>query len=170
MELGLFIVLALVAMASAIAVIIQRNPVYSALYLILTFLSLAGLYLQLQAQFIAAIQVIVYAGAIMVLFLFVIMLLDLRKEEQRAVKGGYQLLIGLLLAAILLGELGLVFGGGVLKGVPGEFSPEKVSALGNTQVVGRLLFTDFLLPFELTSVILLVAIVGAIVLAKRRLD
>jgi len=170
MELGLFIVLALVAMASAIAVIIQRNPVYSALYLILTFLSLAGLYLQLQAQFIAAIQVIVYAGAIMVLFLFVIMLLDLRKEEQRAVKGGYQLLIGLLLAATLLGELGLVFGGGVLKGVPGEFSPEKVSALGNTQVVGRLLFTDFLLPFELTSVILLVAIVGAIVLAKRRLD
>lgn len=169
MELGIFLALAIVAMASGVAVITQRNPVYSALFLILTLLSLAGLYLQLQAQFVAAIQVIVYAGAIMVLFLFVIMLLDLRREERRVVKGG-SLIIGLILALLLLVELGLVFAGGVLKGVPGEFPPEKVNALGNTQVVGRLLFTDFLLPFELTSIILLIAIVGAIVLAKRRLD
>jgi len=168
-ETALFIVLAVVTVITAILVIVQRNPVASAIYLIITFFCLAGIYLLLNAQFIAIIQVLVYAGAIMVLFLFVIMLLNLEKEKKIIIRYRLQRVLGVFLGIVLLAQIGMIFNSVLLEGSKGDFPPEKVAALGNTEVVARLLFTDFLLPFEITSVLLLVAIIGAIVLAKRQI-
>jgi NADH-quinone oxidoreductase subunit J len=123
----------------------------------------------LNAPFIAVIQVLVYAGAIMVLFLFVIMLLNLEKERRLITRHRLQKVLGVFLGIILLGLIGMIFKSVLLEGSKGKFPPEKVAALGNTEVVARLLFTDYLLPFEITSVLLLVAIIGAIVLAKRQI-
>lgn len=167
-ETALFTILAVVTVITAILVIVQRNPVASAISLIITLFSLAGIYLLLNAQFIAVIQVLVYAGAIMVLFLFVIMLLNLEREKKIITRHRMQKVFGVFLGIILLAQIGMVFNSVLLEGSKGTFPPEKVAALGNTQVVARLLFTDYLLPFEITSVLLLVAIIGAIVLAKRQ--
>ena len=168
-ETALFTILAVVTVVTAILVIVQRNPVASAIFLIITLFSLAGIYLLLNAQFIAVIQVLVYAGAIMVLFLFVIMLLNLEREKKIITRHRMQKVFGVFLGIILLAQIGMVFNSVLLEGSKGTFPPEKVAALGNTQVVARLLFTDYLLPFEITSVLLLVAIIGAIVLAKRQI-
>ncbi len=168
-EMVFFILLAVVTTITAILVIVQRNPVASAIYLIITFFCLAGIYLLLNAQFIAIIQVLVYAGAIMVLFLFVIMLLNLEKEKKIITRHRLQKVVGVFLGVILLAQIGMIFNSVLLEGGKGNFPPEKVAAIGNTEVVARLLFTDFLLPFEITSVLLLVAIVGAIVLAKKQI-
>ncbi len=173
-ETALFVILAVVTTVTAVLVIIQRNPVSSAIYLIVTFFCLAGIYLLLQAEFIAVIQILVYAGAIMVLFLFVVMLLNLEKEKRMIAKHRLQKVVGVLLGAVLLFQIGMIFRSALLRfsfldGAKGNLSPEKVAQLGNTQVVAQLLFTDFLLPFEITSVLLLVAIIGAIVLAKREI-
>jgi NADH-quinone oxidoreductase subunit J len=169
LETALFVILAVFTVVTAIMVIVQRNPVSSAIFLILTFFSLAGIYLLLHAEFIAAVQVIVYAGAIMVLFLFVIMLLNLEKEKRLVARHRLMKGVGIFLSVALLIQIGMVFQHVILEGAKGKFPPEKVAALGNTQVVAQLLFTDFLLPFEITSVLLLVAIIGAIVLAKREI-
>jgi NADH-quinone oxidoreductase subunit J len=169
LETILFVILAVFTVGTAALVIVQRNPVTSAIFLILTFFSLAGIYLLLHAEFIAAVQVIVYAGAIMVLFLFVIMLLNLEKEKRLVARHRLMKGVGIFLGLTLLFQVGVVFHRVLLEGTPGKFPPEKVAALGNTQVVAQLLFTDFLLPFEITSVLLLVAIIGAIVLAKREI-
>jgi len=168
-ETAIFIVLAVVTVITAILVIVQRNPVASAIYLIITLFSLAGIYLLLNAPFIAVIQVLVYAGAIMVLFLFVIMLLNLEKEKKLITRHRLQKVLGVFLGIILLAQIGMIFNSVLLEGSKGKFPPEQVAAVGNTQVVARLLFTDYLLPFEITSVLLLVAIIGAIVLAKRQI-
>jgi NADH-quinone oxidoreductase subunit J len=165
----LFVVLAAVTVITALLVILQRNPVASAIFLIITFFSLGGIYLLLEAQFIAVIQVLVYAGAIMVLFLFVIMLLNLEKEQRIITRHRLQKIFGIFLGIVLLMQVGMVFHSILLTGEKGFFPADKVAALGNTEVVARLLFTDFLLPFEITSVLLLVAIVGAIILAKREI-
>jgi len=169
LETVLFVILAVFTVVTAVLVIVQRNPVTSAIFLILTFFSLAGIYLLLHAEFIAAVQVIVYAGAIMVLFLFVIMLLNPEKEKRLVARNRLMRGVGILLGVALLLQIGLVFREVLLEGTRGKFPPEKVAALGNTQVVAQLLFTDFLLPFEITSVLLLVAIIGAIILAKREI-
>ena len=169
LETVLFVILAVFTVVTAVLVIVQRNPVASAIFLILTFFSLAGIYLLLHAEFIAAVQVIVYAGAIMVLFLFVIMLLNLEKEKRLVARHRLMKGVGILLGVALLLQVGVVFQRVLLEGAQGKFPPEKVAALGNTQVVAQLLFTDFLLPFEITSVLLLVAIIGAIILAKREI-
>jgi NADH-quinone oxidoreductase subunit J len=169
LETVLFVLLAVFAVVTAILVIVQRNPVASAIFLILTFFSLAGIYLLLHAEFIAAIQVLVYAGAIMVLFLFVIMLLNLEKEKRIVTRNRLLKGAGVLLGLALLVQIGTVFQKVLLEGTKGSFPPEKVASLGNTQVVAQLLFTDFLLPFEITSVLLLVAIIGAIMLAKKEI-
>jgi NADH-quinone oxidoreductase subunit J len=166
-ETILFIILAAATAVTALLVILQRNPVKSAIFLILTFFSLAGIYLLLYAEFIAIIQILVYAGAIMVLFLFVIMLLNLEQEKRTPARDRVQKVLGIFLGFVLLGQIAVVFQATFFEGARGAFPPEKVAALGNTEVVARLLFTDFLLPFEITSVLLLVAIIGAIVLAKR---
>ena len=167
-ETALFTILAVVTVITAILVIVQRNPVASAIFLIMTLFSLAGIYLLLNAQFIAVIQVLVYAGAIMVLFLFVIMLLNLEKEMKVVTRRKLQKALGVFLGIMLLAKFGMIFHSVILEGTKGKFPPEQVTAMGNTQVVARLLFTNYLLPFEITSVLLLVAIIAAIVLAKRK--
>jgi NADH-quinone oxidoreductase subunit J len=165
-EIVLFAGLALVASISGLLVVVQRHALYSALFLIITMGSLAGLYILLEAHFVWAVQVLVYAGAIMVLFLFVIMLLNLPREETPWAPRDLRRILGAVaLSVVLLVELTLVVGRRLSLAPPASI-PE---GFGTTQMVGRLLFTDFLFPFEITSVILLVAIVGAMVLAKKHL-
>ena len=168
MELILFTGLALVASISGLLVIIQRHALYSALFLIITMGSLAGLYILLEAHFVWAVQVLVYAGAIMVLFLFVIMLLNLPREETPwAPRDLKRILSAIVLSVALLVELVFVVGRHFSL-TPAGAAP-KIAGFGTTQMIGRLLFSEFLFPFEITSVILLVAIVGAMVLAKKQL-
>jgi NADH-quinone oxidoreductase subunit J len=168
MEWLVFVPLAAIALVTAVMVIILRNPVYCALSLVGTFFALSGIYLLLQAQFIAVVQVIVYAGAIMVLFLFVVMLLDLGHELPVWLQRDRpRLLIGAGVVAILLLELAIPVGSWTARTPQGPHTPELVNTVGNTQLVGRLLFTDFLIPFEITSIILLIAIIGVMVLARR---
>ncbi len=160
----LFAGLALVAAVSGLLVVIQRHAIYSALFLILTMGSLAGLYILLEAHFVWAVQVLVYAGAIMVLFLFVIMLLNLPREDVPYARRDFRRIVTAAgLAGLLLVELALV-----LFARPIPSGARALSAgFGTTETVGRLLFTRYLFPFEITSVILLIAIVGALVLAKK---
>jgi len=161
----LFFFLGAVALVSGGLVVFQAHPLRSALWLIVNFFAVAGIYLLAHAEFIAAIQVIVYAGAIMVLFLFVIMLLNLRQpEESPKIPHIGQKLVG----GVLAGFTGLL----MIYAYRQATLPagrEMIPGLGNTEMIARSLFTDYLLPFEVTSVLLLVAIVGAVVLAKSRL-
>jgi NADH-quinone oxidoreductase subunit J len=167
MEFLIFLITAIVLVVTAILVILQRNPVASALFLIAALCAQAILYLLLKAPFLAVIQIIVYAGAIMVLFLFVIMLLNLRRDEFGPEKRGLQRFFGILFAVILFVEIGALVKLS-LTGLP-ESSESLNPGFGGAHAVGQLLFTDYLFPFEVTSVLLLVAIVGAIVMAKRKL-
>ena len=165
----IFVLLAGLAVGSGIAMVVQRNPLYSAISLIGVFIALAGLYLTLAAPFLAAIQIIVYAGAIMVLVVFVIMLLNVEEEEHRPLRMGYLTAVAILLAAILFGEAGFIlyFMG---QSAVEPLDPNAVgnaSNVGLTASIGTGLFTNYLLPFEITSVLLLMAIVGAMTLARR---
>lgn len=161
----IFFILAGMALISGALVVFQKHPLRSALWLIVNFFAVAGIYLLAHAEFIAAIQVIVYAGAIMVLFLFVIMLLNIRQpEETPKIPFIGQKLAGIILA----GFTGLILVYGVTRAAL-TAGKAAVPALGNTESIARSLFTDYLLPFEVTSVLLLVAIVGAVVLAKSKL-
>lgn len=165
----LFVLLAGLAIGSAIAMVVQRNPLYSAISLIGVFIALAGLYLTLAAPFLAAIQIIVYAGAIMVLVVFVIMLLNVEEEEHKPLRLGYLTAVAILLAAILFGEAGFILYFIGQSGVE-PLDPNAVgnaSNVGLTSSIGTGLFTSYLLPFEITSVLLLMAIVGAMTLARR---
>jgi len=169
-ESVLFYILAVVAVASAISVISQRSPMSSVISLVICFFSLAVLYLLLNAHFVAALQVIVYAGAIMVLFLFVIMMLNLRRSEPPHSFHGLHKLAALVLVFLLvyLVAFGLVHRGVI--GASGPASEAAVSANGNTEMLAELLFQRYLLPFEAVSILLLAAIVGAIVMASRRFE
>lgn len=169
MEALIFYSLAAVMVISSLMVILKKNPVHSALFLILTFFCLAGMFLQLNAEFIAAIQVIVYAGAIMVLFLFVIMLLNVEREASTVGGRGLQKFWALVLCLAIAFSLISATTMSVFTGAKGDYPPEKVDAIGNSALIGKALFTDFLLPFEITSILLLAAIVGAVVLAKKKL-
>ena len=142
----------------------SRNPVTSAMFLVLTIVSLAGLFVLLRAYFLAAVQVLVYAGAVMVLFLFVIMLLDL-KEEQRRKANKFGWVTGMIsVGAILTIFLRAIFEGHAPVGV----MPPTLE--GATHPLGKMLFNDYLLPFEILSVLLLVAMVGVILLSKKNLE
>jgi len=160
-----------IALVSAALCISRRSPLASALWLVVTLFALSAIFVALDAQFIGVLQVLVYAGAIMVLFLFVIMLLNLGRAGPSDVKGPW----GLGVAAVLVG---LMYA--QLRTLPGAGPPEAIrlpegtmAALqrerGMVQVVARPLFTDYLIPFEITSILLLAAVVGAVVLAKRKL-
>jgi len=163
-EALLFFLFAGLAVVGALNMVVQRHPIHSALSLILVMVSLAVLYLLLGAEFIAAIQVIVYAGAIMVLFVFVIMLLN-AGEEERTNWSRLARYVGPPVAVALLLEMGWL----LYRAWPGETFVEANRFVGRTAAIGHLLFKDFVLPFELTSVLILVAILGAVVLAKREL-
>ncbi len=169
MVTGFFIVFAVIAIVSAVLMITHRNPVYSALFLILTFFSIAGFYFLLEAQFIAIVQIIVYAGAIMVLFLFVMMLLNLRREIRTPIGRPYQVALGSGFALLLLIQLFWITKAGLNLRDVGEFSPEKINEIGSVEVIGSQLFTKFLFPFEAASVLLLVGIIGAIILGRKKL-
>jgi NADH-quinone oxidoreductase subunit J len=144
--------------------IVQRNPLYSAISLIGVFISLASLYIMLAAPFIAAVQIIVYAGAIMVLVVFVIMLLNVEEEERRRMRLGFLIPTAIALAAVLIAEAAFVFY--FVESAPSPQDPG-TSDVGLTSAIGTGLFTQYLLPFEITSVLLLMAIVGAMTLARR---
>ena len=172
MEIVLFAVLAFVAILAALVVISHRQPVYSALSLVVTMLCIAFLFLLLRSEFLWVMQITVYAGAVMVLFLFVIMLLDLRREERpwRFPENRLQVGLGVLLGVALLAELVVVVAAVRAPASGGSVPPEVVAGRGNVQHLGQLLYTEYVFPFEVTSVILLVAIVGAIVMAKKRFE
>ena len=157
----IFLTLAFITVGAAVMVIFSRNPVSSILYLVLAFFCLAAFYVILGAQFIAAVQVIVYAGAIMVLFLFVVMLLNLNEIAE----GGKLLgkTLGILAAGVFLVAILTVFG-------KISLGPAPTDELTTTQSLGEVLFTTYLIPFEIASVLLLAAIVGAVVLVKKRKD
>lgn len=160
----LFFLFSSVAIASAFMVIIHRNAVYSALFLIITLFALAGHFVLLNAPFIAAVHIIVYAGAIMVLFLFVLMLLDLKKEEGSRKSRRPMQFVGIFIAGILVVELGVMLRAGA------RAMPDAASGpVGSTKAIGQLLFTQYLFPFEIASVLLLSAIIGAVILSKHKL-
>ena len=169
METFFFAIVALVAIVSGILVVKCRNPINSALSLILTFFCLATFYVMLDAPFMAAIQVIVYAGAIMVLIVFVIMLLNLRTDT--GLRYTHAVAVGSIIGVLTLVEIIYFFSGGRsgLTGMQGGLNKELIEQVGHTELIGRSMFTEFLLPFEITSLLLLVAIIGAVVLAKRKI-
>jgi NADH-quinone oxidoreductase subunit J len=163
-----FLLFAALAIFGALMLVVQKNPIVSALYLVVSFASLAGLFVLLHAPFLAAVQVIVYAGAIMVLFLFVIMLLNLRYDVDDGMAHVARRMFGWLLGIVLFALGWVILRRPTALGPTGTESPEAVAGAGNTQVLAERLFTDYLFPFELTSLVLLVAILGAVVLAMRR--
>ena len=162
MAAATFIIVALIAVGSALALILRRNPIHGALFLVINLACIAVLYLTLGAEFLAAAQVIVYAGAIMVLFVFAIMVLIPGKEETGPDPRRTVRLLALPVGIALFVQLAIIVVG---RGVDGPMPP---APAGGVESVGRLLFTDYLFPFELTSVLLLAAMVGVLVLARRR--
>ena len=160
----LFYVFAFLTLACGALVVanpFSRNPVTSAMFLVLTIISMAGLFVLLHAFFLAAVQVLVYAGAVMVLFLFVIMLLDLKEEERRKIK-----LTGLVAGLVSVGAIVAIFVRSLLAAQPGKDLTEPTK-VGDTATLGKMLFTNYLLPFEIVSLLLLVAMVGVILLSKK---
>ena len=165
MQDALFYTLAFLTLVFGFLVIanpFSRNPVTSAMFLVLTLVSLAGLFVLLHAFFLAAVQVLVYAGAVMVLFLFVIMLLDLKAEERRKIKT-----FGIVGGLISAGAILAIFLSSLLHAPLG--AAESPGLEGGTVSLGKLLFTRYLLPFEIVSVLLLVAVVGVVLLSKKDL-
>ena len=168
--MAFFLGLALMGVVGALMVVIQRNPVVSALYLILSFISLAGMFVLLAAPFLAAVQVVVYAGAIMVLFTFVIMLLNLRHDIDDGLHHVARRVLGWAFAAGLAAILSQAFRQPWALGPRGTDTLEAIRATGHAEAIGLKLYTDYLFPFEATGLILLVGIIGAVTLAKRRSD
>jgi len=168
-ELFLFIILALVAVVSSIMMITRPNPVIVAIFLILNFFALAGLYLLLNAQFIAVVQIIVYAGAIMVLFLFVLMLLKTGNEHKLFVdKKGIKFFAILISSFVFIQLAYLIFFGRPSRNLT---SNEMVSVkIGTIQAIGQQLYTNYILPFEVAGFLLLAATIGALVLAKKKFE
>jgi len=162
---ALFVGFGAAALVSALLVILHRNPVTSALFLVVAFCSLAGIYLLLHAEFVGMVQVIVYAGAIMVLFLFVIMYLNLKSDVESGVQIALRRGVGWLVGGVLAAEAGWMFG---RPWFPGPVTPPAATPDNNTLAIGKLLYTRYLFPFEITSLILLVAMVGVIVVGKGR--
>ncbi len=162
MQLLMFYLLGFGALVSALLLVTSKKPVAAAMSLILTMLFLAGLYVLLDAHLIAALQIIVYAGAIMVLFLFVIMLLNVREKEGLNTKRKtvLQFVAIMIVSFIMISAVMLT-----------QISPAQVEpTFGTTKAVAQLLFTKYLLPFEIASILLLAALMGAVILAKRRID
>lgn len=168
-ELVLFILLAVVAAVTSVMMITRPNPVISAVFLVLNFFALAGLYLLLNAQFIAVVQVIVYAGAIMVLFLFVLMLLNTKSElkfftEKRGIK-----FFAIFIAAFVFIQTAyLIFYGNPSR----NLTPSEQASVnsGTIQTIGRELYTNYIIPFEIAGFLLLAATIGALVLAKKKFE
>jgi NADH-quinone oxidoreductase subunit J len=168
-----FYTLAALILGFALAVITARNTVHSVLYLVLNFLGVAVLYVVLNAEFLAVIQVLVYAGGIVVLYLFVVMLVNLKRPPEAHQDPRRRGRLGLVMSGLLLAQLVAVVAYSVSQhgwARPAAGAAEAAASLGgNVEQVGWLLYTDYLVPFEVASVLLLVAMIGAIILAKREL-
>ncbi|HEY2328386.1 MAG TPA: NADH-quinone oxidoreductase subunit J [Verrucomicrobiae bacterium] len=161
----LFYVFAALTLLCGVLVIanpFSRNPVTSAMFLVLTIISMSGLFLLLHAFFLAAVQILVYAGAVIVLFIFVIMLLDLKEEQRRKIK-----LFGLVAGLVSVGIVASIFIKALASVKPAAAEPKLE---GETYALGKLLFTQYTLPFEIVSVLLLVAMIGVILLSKKKLE
>ncbi|MDW7709537.1 MAG: NADH-quinone oxidoreductase subunit J [Deferrisomatales bacterium] len=168
MAVALFFVFAGLAVLGALGVLTCRNPIHSAMSLVGTMVSLAVIYLLHHAEFIFAIQLMVYAGAVMMLIVFVIMLLDIRKEEGAGKRPSGAKLVGLVWAGLLFVLL-VVPLASRLTGVTGGMTLEAREQVGSVELIADELFTTYLLPFEAAGILLLVGLVGAVVLAKKRL-
>ncbi len=163
-----FYIFAGIAVLLAIAMLTMDNPVYSAIFMVLTFFCISVIYITLEAEFIAAIQVLVYTGAIMVLFLFVIMLLNLGRGSDLVERSGPMKYISILLAFAILIQIGFAVKVTFSLGEKGMYPIEKVRQLGNTETIASLLFSQYLYPFEIASILLLIGMIGAIIISKKR--
>ena len=163
----IFLSMAITAIIASLLMVTRKNPIHSALFLILNLICVAVLYILLYSQFIAIIQVIVYAGAIVMLIIFVIMLLDLEEELRSRLKISYSKVIGGILAFLFFIGLGYSLIAKSISGKVGPFTPDKLSS--NVKTFGEILFTQYLFPFEVISILLVVAIIGAVVLSKKRI-
>lgn len=165
-------VFASLALGGGVGMILSRKPIASLLFLVLSFFSLAAIYVLLGAYFIAALQVIVYAGAIMVLFLFTIMLLNLGHDYRSDMRGAGWIIVGFTAAGVIGWALSWAFGGSAATSViqlgGGDRIDAAVRELNAVGAIASPLFRDFVVPFELTSILLLVAVIGAVLLAKRK--
>ncbi len=166
-EQALYLILAIMAVVSALMVVTRKSPITATMYLVMHFITLGGLYLTLHAQFMAVIQVLVYAGAIMVLVVFVIMLLNLGNEESLRKKMTSRESLGVFFS--------ILFGGALIWGISGSTHTKAAAsanaiANGTIEGVGKALFTTYVFPFEMVSLVLLSAVVGAVVLTKRHLQ
>src|SRR3989339_770653 len=169
LQIVLFSVFAFIAVVTSILVVTRKNPIISALFLVLNFAALAGLYLLLNAQFIAVVQVIVYAGAIMVLFLFVLMLLNTETEhklfvDKRAIK-----FFAILISAFVFVQVAYL----IFHGSPSRtLTPDEAASVkaGTIQAIGQQLYTNYIIPFEVAGFLLLAATIGAMVLAKKKFE
>ncbi|AYO58151.1 NADH-quinone oxidoreductase subunit J [Chryseobacterium sp. 6424] len=164
MEQIIFFLVALLAVASAFYFVFARNPLYAILSLIVTFFSIAAMYILLNAQFLGIVQIIVYAGAIMVLFLYILMMLNLNKADESK-KQNISKFIGVFAAGILL--IGIL---GAFKGLNATtYGADAHTSVGLTKDLGRLLFNEYVLPFELASILILAGIVGSVLIGKKDL-
>jgi NADH-quinone oxidoreductase subunit J len=166
MDQVFFFYFALVIAASSVLVVAIRNPIYSALSLLIMFFHVAGLYVTLHAEFLAAVQVIVYAGAILVLYLFVVMLLNLKQDDRYHRQWPVAAAIG---SVLIIEAIVLTFVRGVTAPAVRTGQENEGAGLGNTEALGDVLYSTYLFPFEVASLILLVAMIGAIILAKKDL-
>lgn len=164
MTVYIFYFLSFLAILCGLMVILEKNPVHSVLYLVITFFAIAGHYILLNAQFLFAVQIIVYAGAIMVLFLFVIMLLNLNKESENHKSMAWKF------AAVIASGILLIVLVGAMRQTNALPAPSAVNSdMGLVKNLGKVLFTDFLLPFEIASILFLAAMVGAVMLGKKEI-
>jgi len=170
MEQAIFWLLASLALLGGVMMITARNLVHAVLWMLLTFFNVAAIFVTLGAEFVAIIQVLVYAGAILVLFLFVVMLLNVGERPEPVIQHPIQRAAGWIAGLMLVAEVFLVLANFVPTGRPGSFTPEEIQAVGgNIQALGGTLYTTWLLPFEVGSVILLAAAIGAIYLAREEI-
>ncbi len=165
MVLPIFLTLAAISILTALLMVLSKNPVHSVLYLILTFFAIAGQYILLNAQFLAVVHIIVYAGAIMVLFLFVLMLLNLNKDTEPQKSTTWKISAGITAGMLLVTLVGAIRGGIEVN------IPENVNnQVGLVENLGYVLFTDFVVPFEIAGILFLAAMVGAVLVGKRDLQ
>ncbi|CAA9517848.1 MAG: NADH-ubiquinone oxidoreductase chain J [uncultured Thermomicrobiales bacterium] len=162
----IFYLIAAVCITSAVGVVVANNPVHAGVFLVICFLNIAATFVMMGAEFLAVVQVIVYTGAILVLVLFVLMLVDPDDLPEFHTARPVQRVVGLLLGAILLLEVGAAILSRTVTGARGDATAQNIAAAGgNTQALGRVLYSDYLLAFEVVSLVLLVGVIGAIVLA-----
>ena len=171
-EAAAFYILATLILGFGVLVITAKSTVHSVLFLVADFLCVAALYVTLRAPFLAVIQVMVYAGGIVVLYLFVVMLVNLKRPPEAAPNTRRQSRLGFVLAAVMLAEIAAILVYSAARPASAAVAASAGAALpagGNTQIVGMLLYTDYLVPFEVASMLLLVAMIGAILLAKKEM-